>query len=103
MPSFKSQYVGFVANYQCPVHLGYICEFLLLKALTGWPLKLSTMQATINITKWDPVTWPIYDTCSETGHKIYNISFLLDVKYRVAPDPSGFMEQVYGLGSPWAG
>ena len=61
------------------------------------------MQATINITKWDPVTWPIYDTCSETGHKIYTISFLLHVKYWVAPDPSGFMEHVYGLGSPWAG
>ena len=36
----------------------------------------STGQA--NITKWDPLTWPVNDTCSEPGPKY---SFSLDVKY----------------------
>ena len=28
--------VGFVANYQCPVFLGYLDEFLCSKVLIGW-------------------------------------------------------------------
>ena len=50
---------------------------------TDWPAlrklileesKLSPAQATLDITRWDPLTWPVNNTCSDPGH-IYEFSF----------------------------
>jgi len=66
--------VGFVANYLCLV-LGYLGKFLYFKALTSWPWEnllkkiYSHIQVTIDITRWDPLTWPINNACSDSGHK----------------------------------
>ena len=29
--------------------------------------KFSSIQATLDITRWDPLTWPINNTCSDAG------------------------------------
>ena len=67
--------VEFVANYSCLV-LGYLGEFLYPKALIGWPWKnllwkknYSHIQVTIDVARWDPLTWPINNACSDPGHK----------------------------------
>ena len=67
--------VGFVANYLCLV-LGYLGDFLYSNALTGWPWEnllqkkhYTPIQVTIDITTWDPFTWPINNACSDSGHK----------------------------------
>ena len=51
------------------------CEFLYYKAQTGWPQEnlfknknYNHIQVTIDITKWDPLTWPV-NACSDPGHK----------------------------------
>ena len=31
--------------------------------------KFSPIQATLDITRWDPLTWSINNTCSDPGHK----------------------------------
>ena len=85
----------------CPIFLGFLGGFLLSKALTGWPLFyleviliLYNLPVTSNATKWDLLTCPINDACSESIHKH---SFSLHAKYWVAPkEPNGLMEQVYG-------
>ena len=66
--------VGFVANFLCLV-LGYLGKFLYYKALTCWPwenlLKKnhSHIQVTIDITRWDHLTGPINNACSDSDHK----------------------------------
>ena len=66
--------VGFVANYLCLV-LGYLGKFLYYKILTGWFWKkllkknYSHIQVPIDITRWDSLTGPINNACSDSGHK----------------------------------
>ena len=61
------------------VCLDYLGGFLHSKALIKSPLKnyftkkLSPVQVTLNITRWNPLTWPV-NTCSDSGH---NMNFLL--------------------------
>lgn len=77
---FQNQSIwGFVANYLCLVLLGYLGGFLTSKVLTGSPQKLilesklSPAQATLDITRQDPLTWPVNNTCSDLA--IYEFSF----------------------------
>ena len=66
--------VEFMTNYLCLV-LGYLGKFLYYKVLTGWPWEnllkkiYSHIQVTIDITRWDPLTWPINNACSDSVHK----------------------------------
>ena len=72
-----------VGSVVCSVQ-GYLGKFLYYKALTGWPwenlLKKKKkiyiyiyishhIQVTINITRWDPLTWTIVNACSGPGRK----------------------------------
>ena len=65
---------GVVVNYLCLI-LGYLGKFLYCKALTGltWENLLkknySHIQVTIDITRWNPLTRPINNACSDSGHK----------------------------------
>ena len=75
-----SPIVGFVTNYLCLV-LGYLGEFLYSKALTKsiylsiylylylYLYLYSHIHVTIDITRWDPLTWPINNASSDSGHK----------------------------------
>ena len=69
--------VRFTVNHQHPVVLGYLGEFFLFqgsnwKALRKYILEdrnYSSVKATIDITRQDPLTCSINDTCSDPGHK----------------------------------
>lgn len=66
--------VEFMTNYLCLV-LGYLGKFLYYKVLTGWPWEnllkknYSHIQVPIDITRWDSLTGPINNACSDSGHK----------------------------------
>ena len=71
--------VGFVANYLCLV-LGYLSEFLYFQDLTGWPREnllkknYSYIQVTIDIIRWNPLTWPINNTYSDSISALLTMS-----------------------------
>lgn len=50
--------------------------FLHPKALTGWPLEMfsrrksSPLWATLDITRWDPLSWPIKNACSDPSRNM---------------------------------
>ena len=45
----------------------------------------SSVQATIGITRWDPLTWSINNTCSDPGHK-HELSFGVTQAHYVGND-----------------
>lgn len=57
--------------------------------------KLEYHIATINITKWDPVTGQFMTLALKLATKYITSPFYQMLSIGVAPDPSGFMEEVY--------
>lgn len=75
-----NQVIWFVASYLHPVLLVYLGGFLPSKTPTGWLLEhifwikknYSSVWATTDITRWDPLTWSIKHIYFDPGH-IYEV------------------------------
>ena len=101
-----SPIVGFVASYLCLALLGYLGGFLHSKGLTGWLLGIyfkrknfTPVQDTdIDITRWNPLTWPINNACSDPVHK-YEFSSITQAqsKQQATFQPRNKISHSYGM------
>ena len=66
-----------MANYLCLVLLGYLGGFLISRTLIEYPppqeiyfrREFSSVLAIQDITRRDSLTWPVNNTCSDSGHR----------------------------------
>ena len=66
-----------MANYLCLVLLGYLGGFLLSRTLIEYPppqeiyfrREFSSVLSIQDITRRDSLTWPVNNTCSDSGHR----------------------------------